>query len=259
MNDHYQSKNENDFFRYHYYRQLIIDSISLSKPSYFDYDNITTIIMDYFYPSTLKDETVTIIDCGGNSNFSIKDNVIIEIDSKDKAELRFVYNLSYISEELEIHYEKCLERFKNSPNELSKLDYTYLQLLFFYNYFPEKNGFNRNTNQQYYRGIFVKSEINDNVMSFRSSVCLKRPVQFIYVISNHPIQKLYKLYLKYKDENNNNEKENYVPFKHKKYEDDEDKCYKITTKIYEEDDEYIKSFKEKIRFCTEFMNDDEYY
>ncbi len=118
MNEHYQTKNEDDFFRYHYYRQLINDSISLSKPLYFDYNNITTIIMDYFYPTTLKDETVTIIDCGGNSEFSIKDNGIIEFDNKKNADSYFVEKLGYISNELKIHYNKCLERFKNSPKKL---------------------------------------------------------------------------------------------------------------------------------------------
>ncbi len=125
------------------------------------------------------------------------------------------------------------------------MDYTYLLILFYYNYFPEKNGINRYTNQQDYRGIFVKSEINDNVMSFRSSAILKRPVQFIYIISNHPIQKLYNLYLEYDGEEDDDE--------------DNDEDNKITTNINEEDDEYIKSFKEKIQFCTEFIKDDKDY
>jgi hypothetical protein len=272
------SENElNNFFRYQYYLNFITECISLTNPPNFDYNNLIPIIMDYYFLPSGEEEnkSITMIECGGNCNYSLKDNCVVEFSTIFEAEECFVENLKYISESLQTHYKICVDRFKDRFNttsnndinsrkyvsiksykeeedkiSISKLDYTYLQILFLC-YYPEKVSYFVGNSS--YTGVFVQPTINNNMISWRSSVSIKRPIQYIFITSDHLIQKLHNLYIKYeekylmKDDFSSDEEE----------EENVDPLLKITTKIKKEDDEYIKKYKLNLASCREFMYDEE--
>jgi hypothetical protein len=116
------SENElNDFFRYQYYLNFITECISLTNPPNFDYNNLIPIIMDYYFISEVDSKPATIIECGGNCNYSLKDNCVVEFSTIFEAEECFVENMSHFNAMFDFDYKDRILKWKIELEKLNEL------------------------------------------------------------------------------------------------------------------------------------------